>query len=86
MCIRYRPSASDPLVMRTIMDKAVHFSGRLIEGIDALSEEIDTYTHFRAHETKAKHVCRLLPETKKQNQDETAETKSERPKTIADIQ
>ena len=36
------PSASDPRVMRTIMDKAVHFSGRLIEGIDALSEEIDT--------------------------------------------
>ena len=39
------PSASDPLVMRTIMDKAAHFSGRLIEGIDALSEEIDTRTH-----------------------------------------
>ena len=38
------PSASDPLVMRTIMDKAAHFSGRLIEGINALSEEIDTQT------------------------------------------
>ena len=26
------------------MDKAAHFSGRLIEGINALSEEIDTRT------------------------------------------
>ena len=38
------PSASDPLVMGTIMDKAAHFSRRLIEGINALSEEIDTRT------------------------------------------
>ncbi|MDG1304188.1 MAG: hypothetical protein P8P54_08460 [Pseudomonadales bacterium] len=38
------PSASDPLVIETIMDKAAHFSGRLIEGINALSEEIDTQT------------------------------------------
>ena len=38
------PSASDPLVMETIMNKAAHFSGRLIEGINALSEEIDKRT------------------------------------------
>ena len=38
------PSASDPRVMKTIMHKAAHFSERLIEGINALNEEIDPLT------------------------------------------
>ena len=38
------PSASDPLVMKTILDKSAHFSDRLVAGIDTLCEEIDPLT------------------------------------------
>ncbi len=38
------PSASDPQVMKTILDKSAHFSDRLVTGIDTLCEEIDPAT------------------------------------------
>jgi len=38
------PSASDPEVMVTILEKATHFAARLQEGIDALCTEIDPLT------------------------------------------
>src|SRR5660397_88771 len=39
-----------------------------------------SYTHLRAHETKANLVCRLLLEKKKKNKTRTKKTRTERKK------
>ena len=50
----------DRFVARKAVAKALDEAGLLVETKDSVS-----YTHLRAHETKANLVCRLLLEKKK---------------------
>ena len=65
-------SADCELDVSMIVDKIQHLKSRLRSNSDKFEKPSDmcgnkpvSYTHLRAHETKAKLVCRLLLEKKK---------------------
>ena len=78
MCIRDSPTSTDTLVGRATTDTLTNktLTAPVISTISntgtlTLPTSTDTfafsYTHLRAHETKANLVCRLLLEKKKKN-------------------